>query len=161
MKTIPLTQGQFALVDDSDYDWLSQWKWCSNKKAGGFYAIRNSPRKNGRQSQIYMHRQILDLEKGDGQQGDHRDCNTLNNQRNNLRICTSQQNTFNQKAISNTTSLFKGVCWNKKAKKWESKIGVNGKTKHLGSFHNEIFAAGVYDRAAKKYFDEFAYLNFN
>lgn len=27
MKQIPLTQGQFALVDDEDYDWLMQWKW--------------------------------------------------------------------------------------------------------------------------------------
>jgi hypothetical protein len=31
MKTIPLTQGKFAIVDDSDFEWLNQWKWYVQK----------------------------------------------------------------------------------------------------------------------------------
>jgi hypothetical protein len=29
-RLIPLTQGQFAKVDAADFEWLNQWKWCSN-----------------------------------------------------------------------------------------------------------------------------------
>lgn len=72
MKQIPLTQGQFVLVDDADYDWLNQWKWNVLKMNGGnFYAVRSSL-KNGKQYAIYMTRQILGLKYGDSQMGDHK-----------------------------------------------------------------------------------------
>jgi len=97
MKQIPLTQGQVALVDNTDYDWLNQWKWCAQRTRGVFYAVRNSPRKNGKKHQIFMHREILGLRYKDGQEGDHRNHNTLDNQRENLRVCIHSQNIMNQK----------------------------------------------------------------
>ncbi len=42
-KKIPLTQGQAAIVDDDDFEFVNQWKWCArflktnnnrNNKAG-------------------------------------------------------------------------------------------------------------------------------
>lgn len=162
MKRIKLTQGQVALVDDADYDWLTQYKWCAYKhRSGNFYSIRASSRKDGKQYTIMMHRQILGLKKGDKRQGDHRDHNTLDNRRNNLRICTGQQNQLNQKSHPNTTSRFKGVSWSKSCKKWIVHIRIKGKLKHLGYFISEIEAALMYDKAAEKYYKEFAYLNFN
>ena len=163
MKTIKLTQGQFALVDDADYDWLNQYKWCAFKCRESFYAIRRSIRTNekGKHYSVYMHRQILGLGYGDSRQGDHIDHNTLDNRRDNLRICTCQQNHFNRKPDSNSTSRFKGVCWDKQYQKWQVDINIKGKHKKLGRFTDEKEAALAYDKAAIQEFGDFALLNFN
>src|SRR3990172_7104034 len=58
MKLIPLTQGQFAIVDDEDYQWLSQWKWHARKHGNAYYAVRDV-RQNEKRKLIRMHREIL------------------------------------------------------------------------------------------------------
>jgi len=161
MQKIPLTQGQFALVDDSDYEFLSQWKWYAHKHSSGdFHAMRASPRKNGKEYSIYMSRQILGLKHGDKRQADHINHNTLDNRQSNIRICTNQQNSFNRKSISNTSSKFKGVSWYERCKKWQAHIQMDRKRKHLGLFRSEKKAALAYDFAAKSLYGEFACLNF-
>ena len=161
MKKIKLTQGQFALVDDVDYEELSKYKWQANyfKHINSFYATRHTPARKGKHYVIYMHRQILGLERGDGKQGDHKDHNTLDNRRENLRVCTRQQNEMNRKPNQDTTSQFKGVCWDKAKRRWRALIYLNGVSKHLGFFNEEKEAALAYNIAAKKYFGNFAYLN--
>ncbi len=159
MKRIKLTQGQYAIVDDADYDWLNRWKWCVTGIEGAFYAIRNSPKIKGKSHQIFMHRIILGLAYKDGQEGDHRDHNTLDNRRDNLRICTHRQNIMNQSLQKNKTSKYKGVCWDNSRKKWMVGIKINGKIKYLGRFEDEKDAAEAYNEAAKEYFGEFAFLN--
>ncbi len=159
MKIINLTQNKVTLVDDADYNWLNQWKWCTIKTKRGFYAVRGFTVCKNKQILIYMHRQILGLKYGDKKQGDHQDHSTLNNQRCNLRICTSQENTFNSRGRQNSFSQFKGVCWHSSNKKWIASIRLNKKLKHLGYFDSEKDAAEAYDKAAKKYHKEFACLN--
>ena len=152
MKQIELTQGQYAIVDDADYDWLNQSKWCAKRNRNGdFYAIR---------SYISMARQILGLKYGDPRQADHIDHNTLDNRQDNLRICTRQENAKNRKKQANTSSQYKGVSWHKIAKKWKAQIRINGKDKHLGLFKIEEDAALAYDATALHEFREFANLNF-
>ena len=160
MKQIVLTQGQYALVDDADYDWLNQYKWCAVNMKGNFYAVRMSPRRNGKQNKILMHRQILGLEEGDKRQGDHINHNTLDNRRDNIRICTQQENHMNRKSRPNTSSRFKGVSWCSRTKKWMAQIRINRKQIFLGRFRFEELAALSYDFAALKYFREFANFNF-
>ena len=161
MKRIKLTQGKYAVVDDADYAWLNQWKWTAAKYLNGnFYAVRYSPMKKGKHYQISMARLILGLERGDKRQADHIYHNTLDNRRDNLRLCTIQQNHMNQKPSLKSSSRFKGVGWHKMAKKWKASIKISGKSKHLGNFTKEENAARAYDTAAIKEFGEFACLNY-
>lgn len=153
MKTIELTQGKVALVDDEDFDYLNQWNWCatSRKNRRRWYACR----RDGSQM-LFMHVVISGI-KG----ADHKDNDGLNNQRNNLRPANASQNGGNRgKGVGKKTSKFKGVCWDKSKNKWMASIHFNYKGIFLGRFHKEKDAALAYDAAARKYFGEFAKTNF-
>jgi hypothetical protein len=151
-RFIPLTQNQVAIVDAIDYEWLSQWHWTAafSKNTMTFYARCNKGR-----TKVYMHRLILGCKSG--QQGDHRDHDTLNNRRTNLRICTHSDNMKNARMQRNNTSGFKGV--ERSGNKWEARICANRTRIYLGSFVTPQEAALAYNEAAKKYHGEFAVLN--
>ena len=155
MKRIPLTQGKFTIVPDEWYEELNQFTWCAWKCGNTFYAVRNSPRVNGkRDSNILMHRVIMDAP--DGSLVDHRDGNGLNNDYSNLRLATFIQNIHNQGVRSNNTSGCKGVYWRKDLGKWSAQIGVNNKRISLGYFDVKDDARRAYNRAAEQYHGEFA-----
>ena len=153
MKEIKLTQGKVALVDDEDFEYLNQFKWQAKKGRNTYYAIRGIVI-NGKHNTVLMHREIL---KGDII--DHKNHNGLHNYKSNLRPCTHQENNRNQRVSANTSSIYKGVSWHTKRKKWMSYIVVDGAIIHLGRFKSEIDAAIEYNKAASLYFKEFAYLN--
>lgn len=153
MKQIPLTQGEFALVDDSDYEFLMQWKWQYHS-AG--YARRDYQIDN-KKYKVYMHRVIIGVE--NGLVTDHINGNKLDNRKENLRLCSQRQNSMNSHETKNSSSKFKGVSLFKRDSNWSSGITVNGKKKHLGYFLSETDAAAAYNEAAIKYFGEFAKLN--
>lgn len=150
MKQIPLTQGKFVLVDDEDYEFLMQWRWCISHG----YAMR---REYPSEKSVYMHRVISKTPHD--MKTDHRDGDILNNQRHNLRAATHAQNMRNSK-IKPHSSQYKGVGWYEKDKRWVAKIVVDKQRKWLGCFKSEIEAAHVYDAAAKLYHGEYARLNF-
>lgn len=157
MKRIQLTQGQFAIVDDKNYEWLNQYKWCAIKTKRGYRAVR-SIRKNGRRINTTISRFILNAP--DNLEVDHENHNTLDEQESNIRLCTRSQNNWNQ-LKKGGKSQYKGVYLDKKrSKKWGVNIRYHGRRIYLGRFLTEIEAAKAYDAKAKELFGEFAYLNF-
>ena len=152
-KTIELTQGQVAIVDDGDYGWLSRHKWCYCRG----YAVRNAARSGGKRRSIQMHRVILSTPSG--METDHINHDGLDNQRSNLRVCTGRQNDMNRQKQSECSSRYKGVCWEQVRNKWRARITVNGKRISLGNFADEHDAAAAYDSAAGEFFGAFANLN--
>lgn len=156
MKEIPLTQGKVALVDDADFEWLSNSSWYAAKRplAGNvqFYAMGY----DSSFGKILMHRKILGC--SEETKVDHWDSNGLNNQRYNLRVATNAQNCRN-KSWNPHSSQFKGVSWNRRNRYWVSGIKVDYKLIHLGTFYEETDAAIAYNNAAKIHFGEFAKLN--
>ena len=155
MKQILLTKNQIAIVDDRDYESISQYKWYALKGKNSFYACRRCSQQN---KNIYMHRLLMNV--NDSKiKIDHINRNGLDNRKNNLRICTNSQNQGNRKKRKICSSKFKGVCWDKNRKKWIVYIKVNKNKIFLGRFDNEIKAAKAYDIAAKKHFGGFARMN--
>jgi len=156
-RTIVLTQGQVAIVDDEDFEWLNRHKWTYLPSTHTGYAHRRVYQKREYIKDILMHRVILNAPPG--MQTDHRNMNGLDNRRVNLRMCTNSQNHMNTRKRSNCVSIYKGVSWHKLAGKWRAQIKANNRRKHLGLFNSEEEAALAYDIAALKFFSEFARLN--
>lgn len=157
MRLIKLTQGYYTKVDDTDYEWLSKYKWHIKKCYGKCLYASNCGVKLDSNKSVGMHRLILGIVNS-SLECDHIDHDTLNNQRSNLRICTHQQNLTNRKALNNTSSKYLGV-YKTKYGKYVSHLTIKGKQMYLGMFKTEIRAAIEYDKVALIYHKEFANLN--
>lgn len=162
-KTIELTHNLIALVDDDDYAEIVQLKWCATKtrSTGRFYAATRLERSEegvpGRL--VFMHRMIMNIPHATAEMIDHRNGDTLDNRKINLRFCTMSENGRNRGKQVNNTSGYKGVAVGREGK-WQCAIKLHGKRMPLGIFDDPVEAARVYDRAALIYHGEFARLNF-
>lgn len=146
--------GKIAIIDDEDYDYISQYKWTFNPAehlgSGGGYAVTRV-KSNGTVKRISM--QNLIMSPPDGLIVDHINGDALNNCRSNLRLATTAQNLANRRMRRNNKSGFKGVTINKKSGKYTASIVIK-------TFDTAEEAAKMYDRLAKVAFGEFARLNF-
>lgn len=155
MREIVLTKGKVAIVDDSDYEWLNQWKWYAQACGNRYYAARRNGRKNGHKL-LLMHRVVLDAPPS--KDVDHVNGNTLDCRRSNLRLCTESQNLHNRgKVSSRNTSGYKGVYPDRPTGKWRTRIMVNRKIIELGLFETPEAAAEAYKKAAIKHVGEFSH----
>ena len=155
MKKIKLTQGKFTIVDDSDFEYLNQWKWYLDKK----YAKRTIyPRK-----WEYLHRKLLNAPRGT--EIDHINHDTLDNRKSNLRICYKSNNQHNALIRSDNKTGYKGVYFDSNWKKFRASVCINNKIIHIRNgkdcgFDTAKEAAQARDRIALEYHKDFAYLNF-
>jgi hypothetical protein len=90
---------------------------------------------------------------------DHKNNNTFDNRKCNLRILTSRQNSMNKSSAKGSSSKYVGVSWRSDSNKWRSKIFIDGKHIYLGTFINEIDAAKARDVATLKYRGKIGKLN--
>ncbi len=154
-KQIPLyLKGEVVAhttVDDDLYAMLSQWRW----RLEGGYASAHVKLKNTR-----MHRLILEYGGADlkGWLVDHRDCDRLNNRRENLRRATRLDNARNKKISASNSSGYKGV--RRFGRKWEAFYKTEYGQTHIGMFKSAEDAAKAYDMYTRQAFGEFASCNF-
>lgn len=134
-----LTQSLFALIDLEDVVRCKYRPWYFN---GGY----------ARSGKDLLHRFLL--EAPDGTFVDHRNGNTLDYRKSNLRPATCTQNQFNKKRAKNNTSGYKGVNFHQN--KWRAYIKINRKRIHLGHFDTPEEAHLAYCKAALSLAGEFA-----
>jgi hypothetical protein len=142
-----LSNSEITLVDADTYHDLAQFKW-SRSSSG--YAHRKIARQKAWES---LHVRVNKTPKG--MDTDHRNTFKMDNRRSNLRSCSRAQNEANKPKRSNSTSRFKGVCWNAQANNWKARICVNGQCRNLGHFKTESEAAGAYRTACREVFGEY------
>lgn len=156
MKLLCLTNSDLlATVDDEDYDRLKERRWFLRINRGNSLSVRCTI--SDRALANYVMRDMYHMY-------DHKNRDALINTKDNLRLCTTQQNQFNTTKRANKTSKYKGVSIHRRHKGktwWVANIYLDRNKKFLGLFENEIEAAKKYDEAAKELFGEFANLNFN
>lgn len=152
MKEIPLSNGGAATIDDEDFDVLSLSRWRKFRSRRAFYVQATS----GPHRWKLMHRVVLRAVLGE--MIDHKNRNGLDNRKENLRRCTSSQNNGNRAkhAKNGKTSPYKGVCYDKKQRKFLAQISHQ----KFGRFDSEVAAARAYDEAARAKWGVFARLNF-
>lgn len=150
---IGLTLGKITIVDLDEYPKLIQVLWQAHceKRTGTFYAVGEI---DGERTS--MHRFLLGLKKGEPLIGEHKNGNSLDNRRSNLRRATQQKNTFNRKLNKNSSSGFKGVKRDARRNKWHARIQAGMKRRSLGYFDTPQEAYAAYCEAAKRYHGEFA-----
>jgi hypothetical protein len=158
MKTIQLPHGKVTLVDDDDYEHLNRFRW----HFGSGYAVKWLTTDKNKGRSIAMHNYIIDVPPG--LWVDHANGDRLDNRKENLRLATPQQNARNRSKTSRKkSSVYRGVSWNKTRtsyKKWNARINAGHGNINLGYFAEESEAAKAYDEAARRYFGEFAKVNF-
>lgn len=150
MKEIPITRGEVTIVDDDNFEYLSQFKWNCTK----FGYVQTTQIINGKKTNIWMHRLVAGTPPG--MKTDHINGDKKLNTRANLRTCTMAENMRNRGMQKNNTSGYKGVFWSIKGKKWRAQITVNKKAIHLGLFDDPKEAYETYKLAADAYFGDFA-----
>ena len=144
-----------TMVSPKDSALLENHKWHAHLSSDTFYAFRtqhekNISKKKAIRSYHYLHRMILETER----LVDHKNQNSLDNRRNNLREATRIQNGANSK-MRTGMSKFRGVSYDNERGKWVTQAG----SMFCGRYDTELDAARAYNEYAKLFFKEFAVLN--
>jgi hypothetical protein len=151
---------QIIIIDDEDHNKIKNYIWhvAPSKNGYSLYA-KTGILKNGKRSILKMHRLLMNFP--ENKIVDHINTNSLDNRKENLRICTNQENQMNGTKRMNGTSKYKGVYFDKSRNKFVANIMKDGKKVFTKRFDTEDQAAIAYNIAALKYFGEFARPNIN
>jgi len=153
VKEIPLQNGMIALVDDEDFERVSEHTWTIAKNQET--SIQVFSETIGKK--IILSRFISKAR--ENEVVTFKNKNPLDFRKENLIVMNSIVHKRMSKAKRNASSKYKGVCKSKKTGKWIAAIAIEGKRKHLGSFINEDDAARTYNNAVLEYWGGIGYLN--
>lgn len=140
--------------DLEDYDKIKDIKWKKDKDG---YIVSNVYNKDTKKAVgIKMHRLIIGCP--NDMFVDHVNTHKRNdNRKENLRICTLQENNMHRKRAKNNTSGITGVYWHSYIDKWTAFIYFNGKRIELGNYDDFESAKRKRLEAEKKYYGEYSY----
>ena len=147
---IPLTKGKLAIIDKEELEKIKDFKWVTRGPEG--YAISRC--KNSGKI-VRMHRIIMGVT-NPKLDVDHINHDTLDNRKQNLRVCKHHKNCANKRTDRNSTGIT-GVGKRKGLNKYNAYITVKKKNIHLGYFHELSDAIKARKKAEIKYFGEFRY----
>lgn len=150
--------GEEFQIDDVDVGILEKYPRIY-RNSDGYIVVQSTGRRNERR--YLLHRLTMDCPPH--LVVDHINHDKADNRRQNLRICTRNENNLNRIKSEKPdfhTSQYKGVKWHKEDQKWHAQIQVNKKYVWLGMYETEIEAAERYDDAARHFFKEYALVNF-
>lgn len=149
---IKLKRGKATYIDDADWLLIKHLNWHAHLSSGKWYAYASVTKP--RRTTVSMSRLLLSAPAGS--EVDHRDGDTLNNRRRNLRLASSLQNARNRRVQQNSKSRVKGVVLVKSTGRWRATITDHGKQIHLGYFKTKQAAGRAYAGAAQQMFGAFA-----
>lgn len=134
---IHLNTGQAVLIDAEDAIPLSRYSWAATYSRGKQipYAKAKIDGKN-----IRMHRLLLNAPTN--LQVDHINGNSLDNRKENLRLCTHRENQQNRSV--HRDGRLCGTAYNKPLKKWRAKFTKDRKAFHIGYYETELEAHQAY-----------------
>jgi hypothetical protein len=149
MQHIPLSQGQLALFDDSDYFLLSEFKWCYRPERDGHqgYAVRH-PKVDGKDRLCYLHREVLPPPEGHEViflNHDRLDC-----RRANLKVVSKQEARQHHRVRSDSKSGVKGVSYNAQTETWSAVTYRNGHCYTIGTYNSPEAATAAYEQEMRR-----------
>jgi hypothetical protein len=165
VKRVPMTNKhtdrKSFLVDDKDFYKIKDFKWRVAKIKNDYLCIQRKrlAKERNISDRILLSRQVMGVLYDKKVQVDHIERSRwFDNTRKNLRICTHSENCRNSRIRSNNRLGLKGV--SEDHGHFSARIFLNKKQVVLGWYTTKYEAAISYDDAARKYFGEFARLNY-
>lgn len=152
IRSIQLTKGAFAVVDEEDFSLVDGLNWHLNPYG---YAAGKTRACDGRRT-VLMHRLILDAPSRCIV--DHINGDRLDNRKANLRLVTKSINTQKGDRPARAGSGYRGVY--RDGNKWAARARLNYRFHYLGAFDAPEEAAAVYDQFVLTHFGEHATINF-
>lgn len=149
----------YAIIDLEDlervinypYTWFAQY----NKDIENYYVRASVYNPNTKHSEVmFLHQYIMSA---NGKFVDHKNSNTLDNRKSNLRIVLDSNNSMNRKGRNkNNTSGYRNVSWSKSCNKWLVQMQINKKNKVLGQFDDVHEAGRFAEKMRLQLYGEFA-----
>jgi hypothetical protein len=146
-------KGYEVLIDNQFAPMILSRKWHIADRKRGIYFSTTVKFPDGKNRDVKLHRFIREAPPGmlvDHRNGNHLDCRLQN-----LRVCTTAQNTQNEPMLKTNKSGFRGVSFHSQKNKYRAAITHHGKYKHLGYFDTPEEAAAEYEKAARELFGEY------
>jgi len=155
---IILNQGYKTKVDKIDFDYFENTRLSVRINRGIPRAVYSHWDKTKKKHVVELVSRLI-TRAPKGMVVDHKNRDTLDNRRSNLRICTRVQNQQNRGVFKSNTSGYKGVWFRKERDKWYCVVKTGGKRTYRGGFSTKEEAAIEYNNVVRKLFGEFAFLN--